>query len=434
MNSPGATRPPPHLQFASAVGNHLFVSAYSRLFDLPPGVKIDSTSGAAAELIESLSLPGPEDESLALTSRPNPQSVSLNISASCNLACSYCYAGQGGFGGRQTAAMRWETARAAVDRLLGCADPARPITIGFLGGEPFLNRPLLHRLVDYAAGLGAERHLDVRYSVTTNGTLLTEADRRLLRRHPFAVTVSLDGEEAAHDRNRPNKAGRGSWRRAMQGIGPLLREPGRAQVAARATVGRGNMKLSANLAALAGEGFAEIGFSPLRASPGGADAISGADWRDYVEALEEAAEVELSRLRAGLPIRLTNLAIALKHIHRGFASPYPCGAGGGYFSVAADGAWYACHRAVGEEAYRLGDNDGLDEAKRALFLGARHVDAQTECTSCWARYLCSGGCHQEVAARTPESCDFVREWLRFCLVAYCELRGNRMPSEGVVHA
>ncbi|HEV2866582.1 MAG TPA: radical SAM protein [Allosphingosinicella sp.] len=429
-----ATQPPPHLQFASAAGNHLYVSAYSRLFDLPAGLAIDAQSAAGAEMIEGLSRAGPEDESLALAPQPNPQSVSLNIAASCNLACGYCYAGQGEFDGRQTAAMSWDTARATVDRLLDAADPTSPITIGFLGGEPFLNRPLLHRVTAYAARRAAERELDVRFSVTTNGTLLTDEDRTLLRNHPYAVTVSLDGDAATHDRNRPGKGGRGSWHRTIAGIVPLLRAPGLAQVAARATVRRDDMRLREHLAALAAQGFTEIGFSPLRASPRGTDTIAGADWSSYVEALKEAARGELSRLRMGLPIRLTNLAVALKQIHRGFASPFPCGAGGGYFSVASDGAWYACHRAVGDEAYRLGDNDGLDEAKRGRFLAERHVDAQTDCRSCWARYLCSGGCHQEAAARTPQSCDFVREWLRFCLIAYCELRGNLNPGEGVADA
>jgi uncharacterized protein len=136
----------------------------------------------------------------------------------------------------------------------------------------------------------------------------------------------------------------------------------------------------------------------------------------------------LKRFRRGLPIRLTNLAVALKQLHRGASSPYPCGAGGGYFSVSSQGRWYACHRAIGERAYELGSNEGLDEARRRDFLLQRHVHAQTACGSCWARYLCSGGCHQEAAARTPASCDFIRGWLDFCLKAYCELTAR--PEAG----
>jgi uncharacterized protein len=112
-------------------------------------------------------------------------------------------------------------------------------------------------------------------------------------------------------------------------------------------------------------------------------------------------------------------------LHHGAASPFACGAGGGYFSVAADGNWYACHRAIGDEEYRLGDLGGLDARRREQFLLKRHVHAQTDCQQCWARYLCSGGCHQEAASRTQSSCDFIREWLDFCLSAYCELSAAR---------
>ena len=105
--------------------------------------------------------------------------------------------------------------------------------------------------------------------------------------------------------------------------------------------------------------------------------------------------------------------------------PYPCSAGGGYFSVSSDGNWFACHRAIGNQAYHMGDNSGLDSARRSEFLKVRHVDAHVECRRCWARYLCAGGCHQEAAARTTSSCDFIRGWLEHCVRIYGELLEKR---------
>ena len=68
-------------------------------------------------------------------------------------------------------------------------------------------------------------------------------------------------------------------------------------------------------------------------------------------------------------------------------------------------------------------NSLTDPAARRAFVTQRHVHAQLDCRSCWARYLCSGGCHQEASARSTASCDFIRGWLAFCLAAYCELGG-----------
>ncbi|MGH6908554.1 MAG: radical SAM protein [Phenylobacterium sp.] len=402
------------LRFKSDVGEHLFLSRHSRLYDLPPGAGEPSSA-----LLEALSGPHAGEDPLDEISQPNPQSLSLNVSNACNLACGYCYAGRGAFEGRQPRGMTFEVARAAVDQLLKGAEPTAPITIGFMGGEPFVNRRLIHQVVAYAQA--AAGGLDVRHSVTTNATLLTPEDLDLLRSVPFAVTVSLDGGQEVHDAQRPTARGEGSWERAVQAVRPLLMRPGQARVAARVTVTRDRLDLRAHFANLAAVGFTEIGFSPLRSAPDGAGAMTEDDWPLYLDEISALASEELGRLKAGAPLRLTNLAVALKQIHRGASSPYPCGAGGGYFSVAADGAWYACHRAIGEDAFRLGDNTGLDEARRLAFLRDRHVDGQTDCTGCWARYLCSGGCHHERDSRTGASCDFIRGWLQFCLKAYCEL-------------
>ena len=416
-----APRSQPHLRFRSAAGEHLFLAAYSRLFDLPddPGLAAEATGRDA---LARLAMPAPGEQALDLVPDVAPQSISLNVSASCNLACSYCYAGQGGFGGRQPRGMDWETARQAIDALLKRADPKRTITIGFLGGEPFVARELIHRCVHHAAAIGERGGLDIRFSVTTNATLLRDEDRALLRAHRFAVTVSIDGDREAHDRQRPAQGGRGSWNAAVRRITPLLLEPGLARIAARATVTRNDLDLPRQFAALVEAGFDEIGFSPLRRSAAGNAGLEGADWRPYLASLEAVAQGELARAQRGLPIRLTNLAVALKEIARGAASPYPCGAGGGYFSVGSDGGWYACHRAIGDEAYRLGDGERLDAAARRKFLISHHVDSDTDCTTCWARYLCSGGCHHERSARTKASCDFIRSWLEYCLIAFCEAR------------
>jgi uncharacterized protein len=410
------TAAPALRRFRSAVGEHVLVIPHSRIFD------VVGDGDTPADWLSATAEAGFGEEPLDAIAEPAPQSISLNVSSSCNLACGYCYAARGGFSGKQAAPMNWGIAQDAVDRLIAGADPSSPITIGFLGGEPFANRRLVHRVVDYAAGLAQARRLDIRFSVTTNATLLQADDLDLIRAHPFAVTVSLDGTQVEHDRKRPLHAnGAGSWTLALEKIAPLLAQPGATKIAARATATRGDANLALWVETLSAAGFPEVGLAPLRVSPGGGQALTDADWPDYLAALIAAANVELKRFRWGLPIRLTNLAVALKQLHRGASSPYPCGAGGGYFSVSSQGRWYACHRAIGESAYELGSNEGLDEARRRDFLLQRHVHAQTECGSCWARYLCSGGCHQEVEARTPASCDFIRGWLAFCLEAYCEL-------------
>jgi uncharacterized protein len=411
-------------RFQSRFGEHVLLVPFSAIYDLA------DTNDDPEPLIRAALLDGPAVEPpLDHIAEPAPQSISLNVSNRCNLGCVYCYASGGDFNGAQDTPMTSDLARAAVDRLLACASHDSPVTIGFLGGEPFANRALIHDTVAYAHAEGARLGFDVRFSVTTNGTLLRQDDIALLRRHPFAVTVSVDGSPVRHDQQRPRaRTGLGSWSLMAERVAPLLTSPGRAKVAARATVTRDDLDIAGRIEAITALGFPEVGVSPVRVSANVNSALRDPDWPIYFARMTEAANIELDRARSGMSIRLTNLAVALKQLHRGAASPFPCGAGGGYFSVAADGRWYACHRAVGDDRFRLGDNTGLDADRRRAFLLSRHVHSQDSCGGCWARYLCSGACHQEMRGRTQASCDFIRAWLDFCLRAYCELSPNPPSS------
>lgn len=423
---------PAHHHFRSSAGDHLLIVPFSRIYDMPAefATRLASEDPDALGLTAALGLPGPHDVPLDRISTPAPHSLSLNVSSSCNLGCSYCYASRGQFNGAQSAPMSWDTAKSAIDRLLATPDSGAPLTLGFLGGEPFANRPLIHRAVSYAAAAAKVQRRSLGFSVTTNGTLLKKEDIALLQNHRFAVTISIDGGEATHNAQRPSANGRASFARLSHAIAPLIESPGLARIAARATVLPQDLSLTSRFDDILALGFKEVGFSPLKSAPAG-NAFEDAHWPQYLDSLISLARRELRRPLAGEQLQFSNFAIALKQIHRGAASPYPCGAGGGYFSVAADGDWFACHRAIGNSAYRLGDAHSLDESRRKQFLTLRHVHAQAhanpkiDCTRCWARYLCSGGCHHEAQSRTPASCDFIRAWLDFCLASYCELAAAR---------
>ena len=152
-------------RFRSTAGEHLLVVPFSRIFDLPSveAAALDADPASLDVLAASLAEAAPGEAALDLIVEPAPQSISLNVSSSCNLGCAYCYADRGSFGGRQAAPMTWPTAQAAIDRLLAVAEPDHPITIGFLGGEPFVNPRLIHQAVGYASAEADRRGLDVRY-------------------------------------------------------------------------------------------------------------------------------------------------------------------------------------------------------------------------------------------------------------------------------
>jgi uncharacterized protein len=409
------TAPPLWHPFHSRVGEHVLVVAGSQIVDLPDGHTGSDLDSAALD--EFLC----HGAGLDLHTVPDvhPQGISLNVTSACNLGCSYCYADRGRFEGRQHGNMPATVAREAVDALLRrCVRGARA-TVGFIGGEPFLHPTLIHEIVAYAAARAAELGQPIGFSATTNGTRLRAADHELIRTHRFALTVSVDGGPQTHNLLRRNLLGEGSFDDVIAGVAPVLADPGQAMLTARATVVHEHLNLTERYDELLAHGFARIGFSPVRMGFG---ALTEADWPVWTRESMTLAERELVTLLDGADTGYDNFATALRRLHAGAASPFPCGAGGGYASVSTDGRWYACHRAIGDDDYALGgDEVAVDPGRQREFLSARHVDTIEPCNSCWARYLCSGGCHQEAPARTDASCRAIRDWLDFCLDAYCAL-------------
>lgn len=411
-------------------GGHALVVDGSRLFDLDEGLfdRLEAAmdgDGVRAILRDiGLGTDSPAINDAAPTAMPI-RALSLAIAQKCNLGCTYCYAQEGQFGSVPKN-MPLETALASVDLLLTETSPSERINLAFLGGEPLINRSVLRGTAEYARQRAAERGQKVGFSITTNGTLLTPEDAAFFEAFGFAVTVSLDGPAAVHDRQRPFKGGRGSFDRILQRLGPLLQRQSSMQVTARVTVTPANLDLPETLAELLALGFYSVGFSPMLASPTGSGEMDPAALEAMLDAMTACGREFERRVLAGETYAFANLMTALAEIHRGTHRPYPCGAGGAYLGVSADGELAACHRFVGDPQAQMGTLDlGVNRERQGAWLAERHVHSQEPCRSCWARYLCGGGCHHEVLARGRGACDFIRGWLHYCLQAYVRLSTAR---------
>jgi uncharacterized protein len=350
-----------------------------------------------------------------------PYALSLAVAQKCNLACGYCYAQQGAFGGAARN-MPLETALRSVDLLLDAKVPGSRVNLAFLGGEPLQNRVVLRATTEYASRLAVERGIEMGFSITTNGTLLKASDAEFFERHGFAVTVSLDGARAEHDRLRPLKNGRGSFDLILRNVAPLLEGQRRSQISARVTVTPLNLTLPDVLDRFIGLGFHSVGFSPLLNASNGQGEMSERDLETMLENMIACGlRFEESLLR-GVRYPFLNMTNALQELHRGSHRSYPCGAGVNYFGVSADGELSACHRFVGDQEGRFGTlGTGIDATIQDAWLRQRRVERQVPCATCWARHLCGGGCHHEVLARGRHACDYIRGWLHYTIQAYGRL-------------
>jgi uncharacterized protein len=427
MNISAPRTPRIHL-IESSLGGHLFLADGSRLFDAD--ADLFAAYGAAIEqggnetiddLLRQAGLVGRPFIDDTPLPPPPLRALSLAIAQKCNLGCTYCYAQQGEFGG-PAKNMALADALRAVDLLVGTAEPGARLNLAFLGGEPLVNRKVLRAATERAVELARSREAKITFSITTNGTLLTEDDGRFFEQHGFAVTISIDGPQEAHDALRPFKGGAGSYDAVMKRVTPLLNLQRNMQVSARVTVTPKNLSLRRTLDTFIAAGFHSVGFSPMLSAPTGEGEMQSEDLELMLgEMIDCGREFERAS-RSGRRYPFANMVNAMREIHKGTHRPYPCGAGAGYLGVSAEGELSACHRFVGDEDGAMGSlDDGVDLTRQADWLATRHVHRQEPCQSCWARYLCGGGCHHEVIRRGRPACDYIRGWLHYCLEAYLRL-------------
>jgi uncharacterized protein len=409
-------------------GHNLFVADGSRLFaageDLYTRLETAAMAGSESEiaaLLEKVGLGGNpliDDKPLA---NPAIHALSLAVAQKCNLGCTYCYAQQGEFGGAGKS-MPLEEATRAAEMLVNGADEGARLNLAFLGGEPLVNRAVLQAATLHAAELAERRGNPITFSITTNGTLLTAVDAEFFEEHGFAVTISIDGPRETHNLLRPFKSGKGSFDAIMERIRPLLAMQRRMQVSARVTVTPANLELRRALDEFIELGFHSVGFSPMLSSPTGIGEMQSADLETMLGEMIDCGREFERRTLNGERYPFANMVNAMREIERGTHRPYPCGAGAGYLGVSADGDLSACHRFVGDESGAMGSlKDGIDRTRQSEWLTQRHVHRQEPCRSCWARYLCGGGCHHEVIHRGRPACDYIRGWLHYCLEAWLRL-------------
>ena len=322
--------------------------------------------------------------------------------------------------------MPWPVAAASVERVIEECPPGERVFIGFLGGEQLTHRALLRRTTEYAVELAERRGVSVGFAITTNGTLLRPDDAGFFHRHRFAVTISLDGIDEVHNRLRPYKSGRGSYQSILNRLESLFQYREQLPVFARVTVTPRNLGLRETLDRFIALGFDSVGFSPMLAAPNHMDELGEPDLEVLLGEMIACGREFERQVIAGRRYPFANMISAIEEIHRGAHRPYPCGAGAGYFGVSADGGLFACHRFVDDPAGALGHvMSGTDPDAQRRWLAERVVDRQEPCHSCWARYLCGGGCHHEVIHRGRPACDLIRGWLDYCLQAYVNLTERR---------
>ncbi len=137
----------------------------------------------------------------------NISSLCFILTGACNFACEYCYQNRNGSKICQTVIDE------AIDKLLVLVEPDGEVS--FYGGEPLICIEELRYIVKKISGI----RKDIRFCITTNGSLLTSKIVDFLSNHSFNVMISYDGESLQ------NKRSAGSAKNIKSHLEVLLGKP-----------------------------------------------------------------------------------------------------------------------------------------------------------------------------------------------------------------
>ncbi|WP_250675057.1 radical SAM protein (plasmid) [Paraclostridium ghonii] len=153
------------------------------------------------------------------------KNLSIEMTERCNLRCKYCvyHEDQGGFRTFGKKDITFDVIKKAIDLLaLSTEDEA---FISFYGGEPLLKFDLIKQSIDYCNKKLSNKKLH--YNMTTNATLITEEIASYLSSlENYFTTISLDGPELIHNKNRVFADETGSFEKTMKGLSNLVKAEG----------------------------------------------------------------------------------------------------------------------------------------------------------------------------------------------------------------
>ncbi len=353
-------------------------------------------------------------------------------SSRCNLQCRYCFYAD--VSQRRAVPdygiMRRETAEKVVANIYSDLSDGDVLNIGFQGGEPTLaGLDFFKSFAELVAN--QPKKVTVHWALQTNGTTLDAAWCAFLKEHRFLVGLSLDGAAAAHNANRIDRQGKGSFSRVLQSK-RLLEQAGvdynvlcvLTDEAARHPQTIWNFLLR--------EKIRFVQFIPcledLGADEPGRWALTPKNFSGFYSALFRLWKKELlggNYISVKFFDDVANLFLRRAVTACGMIGRCQC-----QNVVEADGSVYPCDFYV-LDAYRLGSlaemplREVFDRAQASGFLDPDPAPPEP-CAACAYRAVCNGGCKRMRRAQyiDPDGLCGYKQFLDDCLQELTQIVGH----------
>ncbi len=322
------------------------------------------------------------------------KAMCLNVAHDCNLRCEYCFASKGNFGGKPVL-MPFEVGKSAIDFLVEKSKNRRNLEIDFFGGEPLLNFDVVKKIVEYARSLESKHNKNFRFTITTNGLLLTDDKIDYINKEMSNCVLSLDGRKEINDKLRIRCDGSGSYEAIVPKYQKLVRERDpKRDYYIRGTFTKNNLDFSQDVLHINSLGFDQISVEPVVCDPNLSYSIKDNDVDEVCKEYEKLATEMLKKKRQHNSFNFFHFMVDLQQGPCAIKRLRGCGCGNEYIAITPEADIYPCHQFVGMDEWKMGNlfENTFDEGKKEYFSKA-NIYNKKDCKDCWAKFYCSGGCN-----------------------------------------
>ncbi|NLZ46305.1 MAG: thioether cross-link-forming SCIFF peptide maturase, partial [Clostridiales bacterium] len=307
------------------------------------------------------------------------KAMCLHIAHDCNLRCEYCFASTGDFGeGRKL--MPLETGKKAIDFLIEKSEDRQNLELDFFGGEPLMNWEVVKQIVEYARSREKECNKKFKFTITTNGIMLSDDKIEYINKEMSNVVLSIDGRKEVNDKMRKRVDGSGSYDKIVDNFKRLVDARGDQEYYVRGTYTKYNLDFSNDVLHLYELGFDQISVEPVMGADTESYAITKGDLAKVFKEYEILADKLNSIYKEGKFVNFFHFMIDLDQGPCAIKRLRGCGCGNEYVAVTPDGDIYPCHQFVGLENFKMGN---LDEGTFNLDIkdtfASTHVYSKPEC-------------------------------------------------------
>ncbi|MGN0536905.1 MAG: thioether cross-link-forming SCIFF peptide maturase [Acutalibacteraceae bacterium] len=364
------------------------------------------------------------------------KALCLNIAHDCNLRCKYCFASTGEYG-KGRCLMPIEVGKKAIDFLIENSGTRHNLELDFFGGEPLMNFELVKEVVAYARSKEKQYNKNFRFTITTNGMLLTDDKIDFINREMSNCVLSLDGRKEVNDRLRVTASGHGSYDIIVPKFQKLVASRGDKDYYVRGTFTRFNEDFTEDVKHIRSLGFDQISVEPVVSDPLLDYSIKYEDLPRVFEEYERLANTLIEDRKNGDFYNFFHFMIDLNQGPCAIKRLRGCGCGNEYVCITPSGDIYPCHQFDGNDDFLMGNiMDGtFDSAMKERFAKA-NVYSKSNCKDCWAKFYCSGGCNAnnyqyqgDILKSHTLSCELQKKRLECAIMMKAALAEVEIASE-----